>query len=72
LEAQNTRKRTKQGKYARTIAEFLKTNYAVCKIDCSGISINAAYNGFNRAIKSQYSEKVFLSRVDDELYIEKL
>jgi len=61
-----------RGIYARTIDEFLKTDAPVCKPDCSGVNIVTAYNGFDRAIKNKYSDRVLLSRVDGEIYIEKL
>jgi len=64
--------KTQHGKYARTIDEFLKTSAEVCKPDCSGVNVNTAYSGFYTAIKTKYSDKVFLSRVDGEIYIEKL
>jgi len=70
LKAQKTK--SKHGKYANTIEEFLKVEARVCKPNCPGISIGAAYSGFNRAIKNKYSDKVLLSRVDGEIYIEKL
>ena len=65
-------KKSHHGKYARTIDAFLKTGSNACKVDCTESSVQAVYMGLNRAIKSKYSDKVFLSRVDGEVYIEKL
>jgi len=66
------RKKSRYGKYARTIDEFLKTGASVGKVDKDKVSVHAMYVGFDRAIKKDYSGKVFLSVIDGEIYIERI
>ena len=61
-----------QSKYSRTVEEFLKTNLNACLIHRMEIPISKIQAGLKRVVINNYSDKVLLSRVDGELYLEKL
>lgn len=61
-----------QSKYSQTVEEFLKTNLNACLINRMNVPINRIQAGIERVVNKYYSDKVLLSRVDGELYLEKL
>jgi len=66
------RRRT-SSKYSDLIETFIDSADKSARINTdNGVKMNAMYSGFYRVIKKDYSDKVSVSRVDGELYIEKL
>ena len=61
-----------QSKYSQTVEEFLKTSLNACLIHRKEIPIAKIQAGLKRVVINNYSDKVLLSRVDGELYLEKL
>ena len=72
MEERKKSAKSRYGKYARTIDEFLRTDANVGKVNKGKASVRAVYMGFDRAIKKDYTGKVFLSVIDGEIYIEKI
>jgi len=62
----------KPSKYEATVKEFLSSKDKSVRINAPSINLNSLYSGFYRVIKKDYSDKVSVSRIDGELYIEKL
>jgi hypothetical protein len=63
----------RKSKYTATIDKIMHTDVSLCKIDINGKDINTVYNGFTRAIKNNYlDKKITVSRIDGEIFIEKL
>lgn len=72
MEEKNTIDLHHQNKYSRTVEEFLKTRLNACLIHRMEMPISKIQAGLKRVVTKNYSDKVLLSRVDGELYLEKL
>lgn len=65
--------RTRTSGYKKSIDDFLASDEQSCVINLEDSKLSAVYSGFHRILKStDYTNKVALSRVDGELYIERL
>lgn len=72
MEEKKKSTKSRYGKYARTVDEFLRADANVGKINREKASIHAVYTGLDRAIKKDYTSRVFLSIIDGEIYLEKI
>lgn len=72
MRVKSSNAKSRYGKYSRAIDEFLNTNADVGKVNREGAHMRTVYMGLDRAIKRSYSNKIFLSVIDGEIYIKKI